>query len=309
MIKWSVIESECLGYREAFVETFKKYKGMITDEVDGNGAVKVTQSSFARHTGIAEKTFNNWVQKASGRAMPARPGPDARALSEAADTARKEEQARSDERQAKAEADALRLKQEADARLAAQQAEHARQREADRLASERAQREAAAAATAAALMDTRAVAEAIQANPEAVNQAMQNPETAAKVGQVVHKATMDTVKRNQEKARNSRQNSELEKKTDNNEAAQKRAAMLRQSGEAYQTSPLHDFIGIANALLSLEGPISTQKVLFSDIMHSNLTPNQISELCTKMVATIQKMHDLVLEANAQKQIDEIQLNA
>jgi hypothetical protein len=62
-IKWSQIEAECGDYRSGFVATFRKYEGQPTDEVDGRSRrVVVTVASFARHVGIPEPTFREWVK-------------------------------------------------------------------------------------------------------------------------------------------------------------------------------------------------------------------------------------------------------
>ncbi len=62
MVKWQDIEQECGGFREGFVRIFKRYEGQPTDERDGsNRAVRVTQASFARHVGIPEQTFRQWL--------------------------------------------------------------------------------------------------------------------------------------------------------------------------------------------------------------------------------------------------------
>lgn len=64
LTKWSEIEAECGGYRQGFVETFRKYEGQPTDEKDGqNRTVKVTPRSFALHLGIDERTFRRWLSK------------------------------------------------------------------------------------------------------------------------------------------------------------------------------------------------------------------------------------------------------
>lgn len=69
-IMWSQIEAECGDYRAGFVATFRKYEGLPTDEKDAQGrTVKVTVASFARHVGIAEGTFAEWVKP---RARPDR---------------------------------------------------------------------------------------------------------------------------------------------------------------------------------------------------------------------------------------------
>lgn len=61
-VTWSQIESECGNFREGFVATFRKYEGQDTDERDAsNRVVKVTMKSFARHVGIPDSTFHDWV--------------------------------------------------------------------------------------------------------------------------------------------------------------------------------------------------------------------------------------------------------
>jgi transposase-like protein len=64
IVKWEDIEAECEGFRDGFVRTYLKYEGRKTDEIDAsNRVVKVTQASFARHFGIAQQTFNDWVKE------------------------------------------------------------------------------------------------------------------------------------------------------------------------------------------------------------------------------------------------------
>jgi hypothetical protein len=64
MITWSEIIAECGEFRKGFVNTYLKHKGEETDERDeSNRVVKVTESSFARHTGIPQQTFNQWVKE------------------------------------------------------------------------------------------------------------------------------------------------------------------------------------------------------------------------------------------------------
>jgi hypothetical protein len=65
MIKWSDIETECGDYRAGFVATFRKYEAQPTDEKDAQGRpVKVTMASFARHMGVSQRTFYDWVRNA-----------------------------------------------------------------------------------------------------------------------------------------------------------------------------------------------------------------------------------------------------
>lgn len=67
LVRWSEIEAECGDFRTGFVSTFRKYEGQPTDEKDGQGrTVKVTASSFARHMGIADRTFRDWKKQDGG---------------------------------------------------------------------------------------------------------------------------------------------------------------------------------------------------------------------------------------------------
>lgn len=65
MVTWEAIaddiyEDETLQQR--LIRVFRKYEGQETDERDGsNRVVKVTAASFARHFGIVERTFQNWL--------------------------------------------------------------------------------------------------------------------------------------------------------------------------------------------------------------------------------------------------------
>lgn len=64
VVTWDEILEDCAGFREGFVRRFRKYEGQPTDEKDGQGrAVKVTIASFARHAGIAERTFRDWTKE------------------------------------------------------------------------------------------------------------------------------------------------------------------------------------------------------------------------------------------------------
>lgn len=91
MIKWTDIDNEVeefqAGYRQGFVSIFKKYEDVETDQTGGNGKVlTVNVTSFANRYGIAERTFRRWVdqEKDGGVTKSSRPGPNARALAEAA---------------------------------------------------------------------------------------------------------------------------------------------------------------------------------------------------------------------------------
>lgn len=71
MVTWNSIMEELGaedGFRAAVVKVFLKYKGQDTDERDKyRKVVKVTVASFARHLGIAQQTFDNWVSPPAPR--------------------------------------------------------------------------------------------------------------------------------------------------------------------------------------------------------------------------------------------------
>lgn len=74
MISWSEIEAEAQGFRQGLVALYRKYEGQDTDEKDAQGrTVKVTTASFARHMGVAERSFHRWTKKQDGQT--GRPGP------------------------------------------------------------------------------------------------------------------------------------------------------------------------------------------------------------------------------------------
>ena len=70
IVAWADIEFECGSYREGFVAIFRRYEGRLTDEKDERGVVRVTLSSFARHAGIPERTFRDWVNSAVRAVSP-----------------------------------------------------------------------------------------------------------------------------------------------------------------------------------------------------------------------------------------------
>lgn len=81
MVTWDQIVAECDGYRAGFVAVFRKYEGEPTDERDAyNRVVKVTAPSFARHAGIADATFRDWLREKG--ASPARISTPGRARSD-----------------------------------------------------------------------------------------------------------------------------------------------------------------------------------------------------------------------------------
>jgi transposase-like protein len=96
-IPWSQIEAECGDFRAGFVATYRKYQGQPTDERNGqNRVVKVTISSFARHMGIAESTFREWVGSTTREA----PAPERRTQMDASSARRRIRQLPAEEKQA-----------------------------------------------------------------------------------------------------------------------------------------------------------------------------------------------------------------
>jgi len=66
VIRWADIEAECGDFRAGFIAVFRKYEGEETDEREGGRVVTVSQRSFARHMGISDRTFNDWLKKDEG---------------------------------------------------------------------------------------------------------------------------------------------------------------------------------------------------------------------------------------------------
>lgn len=107
VIQWSTIDSEVEefqnGYRSGFVSIFKKYEGMETDERGPqNKIIVVNKHNFSERYGIAYSTFTDWIRKeedvtgAVTSPPRSRPGPDQRALEEAAAKARIEAEAKAE---------------------------------------------------------------------------------------------------------------------------------------------------------------------------------------------------------------------
>jgi transposase-like protein len=75
IVSWAEIDGKCGSYKENFVAVYREYQGRLTDEIGEDGRrVKVTQKSFARHLGIGETTFSEWIRRFDGAA--ARTFPD-----------------------------------------------------------------------------------------------------------------------------------------------------------------------------------------------------------------------------------------
>lgn len=70
-VKWADIRAEFdglqVGFRERVVRLFEKYEGHPTDEVVRGRTVMVTVTSFAKHMGIKQQTFDGWVRAVGNR--------------------------------------------------------------------------------------------------------------------------------------------------------------------------------------------------------------------------------------------------
>lgn len=138
MINWTEIDAEVEefqdGYRSGFVSIFKKYEGQETEERTAQGhVVKVTVVSFGRRYGIAETTFRGWVDADSSTPEESkrnRPGPNQRAIDQAAADAKAKAEAVAADQLAKALA-AQEIKAETEAQRRAQESAAAAKRVAE----------------------------------------------------------------------------------------------------------------------------------------------------------------------------------
>lgn len=306
MIKWSDIEAEVGGFRESLVEIFKKYEGMTTDEIDGNGvAVKVNQSSFARHMGIPVPTFQEWVRKASGRmaARSERAGSwqdrERKAAADAAAKATAEAEAKA----AKALAEALeRQKREhnlAEAKRAAEAAAKIRAEE-QKKAAEAAAKEIAAlkakmAETAkAAEFDISTLTEAQKAqvmtllanDPEKASEwfKAQTAERARKLAEA-EKAAKEAAakKRQQMEERESRQAAERARKD-------------------YDASALKDFIAITKAAKALQMKLRDKPVTFDHVLTSGLSAQEWVSMTELVEDVAVEVRESLFSINAEQEL-------
>jgi hypothetical protein len=64
MTRWADIVTECGNYKAGFVAIYLSHINEKTDEKDKYGrVVTVTEASFARHMGIPQQTFHDWVER------------------------------------------------------------------------------------------------------------------------------------------------------------------------------------------------------------------------------------------------------
>lgn len=318
MICWSEIEAEAGGFREGLVTVFRKYEGMTTDEVDGQGrAVKVSQSSFARHMGINEKTFQEWVRKASGRlaARSERAGSWSEREAKAAAKAKAEAEAKAAE--ALASALARQEKQAAEeARKAAEQAEKVKQAalaEAERkqkaaLAKQAeeirvAERSQAKAEAQKKLQDIEAKLRAeIKAEPPTpevlaamASQALtsSDPNIVSKMAEAYgkHRVEQDAKNRSDAKARASAARAAQAERDAKN--AEKRASLEYEDSALKLMVDAHEILQEANALMKRK-PIS-----FSNIIASGLTVGEVEDMVEEDVEILKRGEAQILDATVE----------
>lgn len=307
MIKWIDIEAEVGGFRENLVEVFKKYEGKITDEIDGRGAsVKVTASSFARHMGIADTTFKEWIAKYSsipgGGSKRTRPGPDQRVIDEAAAIAKAkaEAQAKLDLANAlsrqKREHDLAESKRaaEAKAKIRAEEQAKAKEAAAKEIASLKAKLNDAAKA---AEFDMSTMSEAQKAqvmtmlanDPEKAAEwfKARNAERSRKLAEAETKAKADAERKKSQMAERE---------------SRKAAERVRQD---YDASALKKFIAVADQAEKMLKLLGEKPITFDHILASGLSAQEwvhMTELVEDMAVEVR---EAIFAVNAAQELSDI----
>ena len=318
VIQWSTIDSEVEefqnGYRSGFVSIFKKYEGMETDERGPqNKIIVVNKHNFSERYGIAYSTFTDWIRKeedvtgAVTSPPRSRPGPDQRALEEAAAKARIEAEAKAERnrleqaevRARKEEQEkAAREKREAAARHQAElkaQAEKDRQDKLEALSRLEARMKEESNAVGFDLStltkDQKAQIMTILANdPEQASEWFKAQETArkAKNAAAAEKATEANRKR-------------LEQMED-----RERRNTLAKASEDYEHSALKAFLKLEAVAEEVKELLEEKGgVTFSHIISSGRLANEwvtATELVEDVAVAIRES---IFEANAESQLQEV----
>jgi hypothetical protein len=288
LIKWTDIDSEVeefqTGYREGFVAIFKKFEGTETDELDAyNRPVKVSMRNFALRYGIAETTFKRWVREIStGVADKYRPGPNQRALDQAAAQAKAEAEAKAAtalaaalEAQEKAAAQrerqaALQAKQEQERALKAQQ-EAIRKEEqakakaaADREIAELKAKMAETAKSADFDISTLTEAQKAQVMTLLANDPAQAKEWFAATTAERNRKLLDAEKAAKEAA------AKKAKQSDERDA-RKAAEKARQD---YDGSVLNDFTKLSKAVGAMQAKMREKPITFDHILASGMSAQE-----------------------------------
>lgn len=308
MIKWSDIEAEVGGFRENLVEIFKKYEGMRTDEMDGRGSVvKVTASSFARHMGIADSTFKEWVAKytsspGGGTSKRTRPGPDQRAIEEAAAQAKAQAEAKAAQHLAKALEQQKRESALAEAKRAEEAARKIR-------AEEQAKAKEAAAKEIAKLREDLAKA-AAKAEFDV------NSMTAAQKQQVMTMLANDPDKAAEwfkaQTAERSRKLAEAEKKAKADAERKKSQMAERESRKAaerarsdYNSSALRAFISVTESAEKMLKLLNEKPITFDHILASGLSAGEWVKMTELVEDMAVEVREAIFAVNAEQELSEL----
>lgn len=313
-ITWSEIEAEAGGYREGFVAIYKKYEGMETDEKDAVGrAIKVTKGSFARHMGIAERTFCRWVTNVeegssatmadNGQAWRDR---EAKIAEQAAAKARQEAEAVAQEQLAKALAEQKRAEE-------AKAADHRRQ--------ERAKHEAELAEVQARMRQEKLEALARQEKQlkeEAKSHGLDLSQlTASDKSKLMVMLANDPEQAkdwfnayNQERTRklaeqHQKQKEDAEKRRFQMEEREAREA-ARKASQEFDDSALHFFINkTVPAIDKLRHELSLKPITFTHMMYSGMTPHQLVEMTNRAEDIIVQVREGLFSANAENELADL----
>jgi len=296
MISWSDIEAECTEFRQGLVSVYRKYEGMDTDERTAQDhVVKVTARSFARHMGIAESTFGEWVRKSEGAAA---------SRSERAGSWTDREKKAAAEATAKAEAAA---QKRLDAALAAQaKATAQKEREANlkhqqELEAERKRvAKEEAAKNVVKLQDVeaklRAEIKAELPTPEVLAEMAKraltssDPDIVSRMAEAYGKHRVEQDARNQQDARARQAASRARQaEQDANNAA-------RRASQEYEDSALKLFLDAYAVLVDTNHLLSRKPITFSNVVASGLTAGEVEDRVEEAIEFIKRVEASVLDA-------------
>lgn len=316
MIRWSDIDNEVeefqSGYRAGFISIFKKYEGMETDErTTQNKVIVVNKSNFSERYGIAYSTFNGWLQKeVAGAATSSRvrPGPDQRALAQAAEEAAAKAKAEAEARAAKELSAALeRQKREqalAEAKRAQEQAakiraeEQAKAAEATRKEREQAQKEMSelkaklAEAAKAAKFDISTLSDADKA--KVMTMLANDPDSAASYFEAQAK------ERERKAALVEKQRKEREHKRQQEKTDKEKVAAFERARKDYESSPLWYLVNKVMPVVDQFNSLLNQKVVNLDhLLISNKSAQEVIKLTEFADDTMEKMRESIYALNAE----------
>jgi hypothetical protein len=319
MISWSDIEAECCGFREGLVATFRKYEGMETDERDAaNRVVKVTMASFARHMGVAEGTFNDWVSREMGRATRPTPrGSFNERFQKQVKEAAAEAQAKAEAKAQKALAAALKAQEEKAAAQAWTAAQNAQKQQKQAVVAERARVEAAAKVEARKEAEKKI--KEIQAKLEQEFKAREfdpshlTPSQRSEIMVLLandpaeakrwFKAYEDERKRKLSAA-NAKAVEANRKRLEQMQDRERRAAHQKASKE-FEDSALKMFSSLADLARKCQKLLQTKPVTFNHLITSGLSANDWVKMTEDVEDVAVAFRESIFEANAAEELSEI----